>query len=390
MPVLDTISNLFQNKLFLSYLSGTGAAIADPNISVAGGLDKITQDNIAAESQHKLNQQYIKMLKGMFAGNVPQNAKLTIDQKGATATMPKPVAPAGASTPESMVEQPYIQPDPGTLGPRIQGAPAANDATNRTGGRLANPFSPSPQSELTASDFAGLNAQDVSRALSGATNVAQVQSIAGQRGVTQQIKLMDAMRRWNATGPVDLPGRGPVTLDEWKGLDAKTKAYSYYAFDQKQRGEGILSFDEWETQVDPTTMEQQWRLALKEPKFKEFLLEQKKAGRSQINIGDKLANKEAMGRLEDQLKVRDPDFNQNVMQDLQKDTRAWRFTIEAEARAKEKNISFDEARDDLQRKAILLEMDKRIRSAYDPKTVVMKLDGWYIDGKRMVRNPYVR
>ena len=383
------LADLFKNRLFLSYLSGAGKAIGT-NTSVAASLDDITQENIAAQSQAKLQERYMKMLKGMLSGNVPKGASITTDENGLKIKAPKPMDEIGVGpTPESLVEQPDITPETNLLGPGPGQAGDARTLIDQQGGRLTNPFSPSQLDDLTASDLAGLGSQDVSRALSGATNVEQVRQLSLTRGFNQQLKTAEAIRKWTATGPVDVPGVGPVTLDQWGKLDAKTKAYAYYAFDTKRRGDDtILSFNDWEQQVDPTAIEQQWRLAEKSPAFRKFFFESKEAGRHIITIGERAETKATLDRIEEQSKVQEQDFEQTVREDLMKDKRKWRSTEEVNKRSKDKGISFTQARDEIQRTKTLKEMDKRVRNAYKGQTIERKSDGWYVNGELKVRNPY--
>lgn len=66
--LMDSLSKLFQNKLFLQALSGSGAALAGEG-SVASSLDKINQQSITA-------QNFSKMLSGVLGGG----GKMTVDK----------------------------------------------------------------------------------------------------------------------------------------------------------------------------------------------------------------------------------------------------------------------------------------------------------------------
>jgi len=77
--MMDSISKLFQNKLFLQMLSGSGAALAGEG-SVAAGLDKVTQQSITA-------QNFSKMLSGILGGG----GKMTVDKDKFNLTGPSSV-----------------------------------------------------------------------------------------------------------------------------------------------------------------------------------------------------------------------------------------------------------------------------------------------------------
>lgn len=78
--------NLLQNRLFLSYLSGAGAAmqLGDP---ISAGLDPITQQTIGAQSKHELQTNYMKMLQQMLGG-IPAGGKLSGDRDSLTIKIP--------------------------------------------------------------------------------------------------------------------------------------------------------------------------------------------------------------------------------------------------------------------------------------------------------------
>lgn len=354
----NAFTDLLQNNLFLQALAGTGSAISS-NKPVGAELGRIVQENISAQSQDKLQQKYMKMLAGMLKGNVPVGGTVKKTAKGLTLDAPNPLA--GDFEDES-VGEPDLGPDATLSAPALSGntglptesvssvtqpvKPVLDSAVRGGVGGTPNPFSPSQLS--TPADLAGLSPQNVALALQGATNVEQVRQISQTRQSNQALKWAEKIREWNATGPVELPGRGKITLDEWKTLDSKTKAYSYYAYDTKQRGEDILSYNEWDQQVDPTTIEQIFKLAEEDEDFKTFAFAYKKAGATKISLGEKLEEVTARAGLKGQLYFKDPKWIDDVSKHVNsEDVQNKLFQLEPADRAKAANrekISYIESK----------------------------------------------
>lgn len=78
--------NLLQNRLFLQYLSGAGAAM-QAGQPISAGIDPITQQTIGAQSKHELQVNYMKMLQQMLGG-IPQGGKLFGDRDSLTIKIP--------------------------------------------------------------------------------------------------------------------------------------------------------------------------------------------------------------------------------------------------------------------------------------------------------------
>ena len=71
-----------------------------------------------------------------------------------------------------------------------------------------------------------------------------------------------------------------------------------------------------------------------------------------------------------------------------KDRHKWHSSEETNKIASERGITFEEAQQILQKTNILKEMDSRIRTAFKGQQIERKVDGWYVNGKLEVRNPY--
>ena len=64
----DMFAELFNNPLFLQYLSGAGSAISQGQ-PISAGLDPITQSTISAQNQHKLIQNFLGQMGGGGEGD---------------------------------------------------------------------------------------------------------------------------------------------------------------------------------------------------------------------------------------------------------------------------------------------------------------------------------
>lgn len=279
------LSNLMQNRLFLQYLSAAGQDIAGGG-PIGAGVADVTQQNIAAQSYAKQQERYLNILRGMLAGEVPEGGKVTTDSRGMRIDVPRAfTSPSGVDYLTTIPEQ-----------RRPEG-----------GAGLINPFAIS-QPGVSAADLAGLTPRDLSQALQDVIRVESLKQEISASKTTEYRKTQELLR----TAPMEVPGLGRLSFEEWKTLDSKTKAYSYYAFDARTRGEKVLNYNEWEQQVDPPTIEQVYELAEEDEGFKKFFFEQKRAGAPRITIGEKLAERKALGELKGQLYFKDPDWTDDL------------------------------------------------------------------------------
>ena len=319
MPIGLKDNGFANNQLLLQYLTGASNDLLQGQ-PIGKNVNAVTNQNITA-------QNYAKMLQQLLAGgskinmtatgmklDVPNTALSSPgsgDQTGTTQAGPGPGIPT--YQPGTNEENRGL---PGLGFDNAQGPPSAQPVTGPSGitpsnnsvmSQLlggSNPSS-SPLGNITASDLAGLSPQDISSAIShgerkdvfekskvndvydNAYKLALIDQMQGSK----QAKMEAAIR----TAPLEVPGLGTLSFDTWKTLDAKTKAYSYYAFYTKNRivqglqpaGEEILSYNEFINQSTPNTMEQYYKLAQEDPEFKKFYFESKSAGATQINVGER-------------------------------------------------------------------------------------------------------
>ena len=284
------VNSLLQNKLFLQYLSGAGSAIASGQ-PVGPALNSITQQNIAA-------QNYAKLLQRMLGGDVPKGGKVVHSDKDTTIVLPKS---------ELSTDQ--------------QGASVSAQPSNAVvpSGGTPNPFDYS-QSGIPAADLAGLTPKDISSALSGAVNVKALeeQKIKDQ-AYADYLQAIAQQAKQTKKAPIKVPGVGELSFDEWKSLDTKTKAYSYYVFDTEKNHpeEKVLSYNEWLQQSDPVAIKQIYDLAKEDKEFRDFYFESKKAGATNISIGDKVRGKVELGKAAGQIYFNNPKWVDDINKQLE-------------------------------------------------------------------------
>lgn len=117
------------------------------------------------------------------------------------------------------------------------------------------------------------------------------------RGEVSRINAETAAAQLARRAPMELPGIGQLSFDEWKSLDTKTKAYSYYAFDAKQNNEEVMPYNEWSRQTNDPMAVQIYREALDDPEFAKWYEDKYKSGVN-VNIDQQVEKAEAMDRVE--------------------------------------------------------------------------------------------
>jgi len=354
----NALSDLFQNKLFLQYLSGAGAAIGSGK-NIAEGLNPITQQNISS-------QNYMKLLKKMLEGNIPDGGKMTMDKDGLSMKIPSSAL-------------------------NLEGGGVASENReylSRAKGTFINPSS-SPL-DVSSADLAGLTTRDISQALSGALGIKEIEQkkVSSEREFEwralvdiwkatedrrkaaleeRRVKVAESAEERLLSG---VPKKVSVTLPDKRVVDVNPKdALTYYA----KKYDLPLSYDTY-------------RIAQKDPKYKAHLIEMAQAGATQINLGDVAEKEIAKGAGKGVADVTSPDFVQTVREGLGKDKMTW-YNPPKFAEYLKKGYDETKATEMAQRHAVISEMDARIRQAFKGKTVERKVDGWYVDGKLEVRMP---
>ena len=310
---------MLNNNLLLYFLAGAGRAVGGQG-SVGDVLGQGVQQQIGAESQSKVNAQYMKMLQGMLAGG----GKINMDKDNINIK-----APIGAFNNNSGGQTPSMSsgtsalatptnPDIGgdwmkdfNMGGALNPSNSPSDVMSANLAGLEN----NSQAQVESADIqpipremlVGLTPENVSQALGGAVSVnnlreskisevanrilktRELDMLESERKAELQLKNLKEAREWQTLmreSPLEVPGLGKMTFDNWKELDAPTKSYSYYAFDAKNRGEEVMSFNDWKQQSPPESIYEIYELAEKDPKFKEFFFRQKEAGATRISTGE--------------------------------------------------------------------------------------------------------
>jgi len=293
------MSNLLQNRLFLSYLSGAGSAMQQGE-PVAPALNAITQQNIGAQSKAKANEYYMKMLKEILAGGGDVKLgkdKTTInapsEMYGGVGSELGSVDPAKGSgmTASGSVDASYTPSVPEASNSSISSPSQLMERSH-----YLNPSA----SPLSGADLAGLTAADVSQALSGATGVQALRQkslndVADQTFRQRQLESIDRHRKQQIEESkarigeiergdrLDQPFISGYSLREYKSLPIKSKEYIVAREAARQRGEEFMSQREWEN-LEPTSREKFLRAAMADPELKKAAEDLAKAGAT--NIGE--------------------------------------------------------------------------------------------------------
>lgn len=306
------LSSLLNNKLLLQYLAAAGQDIGSGS-QLGTNVNQVTNQAITA-------QNYAKLLRGLLSNG----GKVSMDSENVSIK-----APAKAF-------------EPGATGQAIEqnvGVPTSPTTPTRTadqnsllsslllGGGAENPSaSPLGIGEIPASDLAGLTPKDISSALQFKFAQEEMSQQKARDAVDRLYKLSQIsqgqaateiaqskeLRAWEElfrNAPLEVPGLGQLSLDTWEKLPTDVKAYSYYAFTATQAGEDVLSYNEFKQQADPSSLVQYYNLAKEDPEFKKFYFEAKKAGATQISIGEKVETKKALSWV---------DFQNNLAKDVSK------------------------------------------------------------------------
>lgn len=353
--------NPLENQMLLYYLSGIGGALGGEG-SVASAIGGITQQQIQT-------QNFQKLLKTLLAGG----GKFSMDKEGVNLKAPTSafrdtdLAIPGADDSLSSGGFSTGIPYKGMMKP-------PSGITGNMGG-----VSPTPRSELetlnpsaspldaSGADLAGLTPDMISQALQlkFARDEFERKTISDlMESVYRDVAIKKMQAETAAITPsIDIGGGTKLTqkqfIDWYKAStkDERTAAFKNYEAAKAEGYEG--NFEDW-----------MMSLAKAAGGIPEFAAK-RRIGK-EIDIESELSG---------------PDFAQSVREDLMKDRDKWGYPPSFDSLVK-KGYSDEQALDMGQKLMTVQEMDARIRSFYKGKKVERKQDGWYIDGKLKVRNPY--
>jgi len=366
--------SIWNNKLFLQYLNAAGQDI------LAG--EPIGKNVGAATSQNIQSQNFAKMLSKMLGGG----GKVSFDKDGLSLKAPteaiNKVFPEldtskGVFGSGSMLGEYKAVPEPGVGTPRPTSGRGNLSAFGLTPSQLGNinPFVGS-QSGITASDLAGLTTADLG-------NIVGLGLKSEELGRKSAHDIIDSMYKLARTRKAEAE---ISKLDK----EEKTTAMKNYEYARAQGYKG--SFEQWDKDIR-TTHQKDYEEAVKsgyKGSFQAWLERMATLGGVKLSLNTKLAEKEAMGSLENQQFVQKPDFHQKVLNDLEK-TDDYKFPPEKDVKSTmaKYNVTRAQAEEAVRKWMHRNEMDKQIKQAY-PKAVWKQGKGWVVDGKIVVRDPYVR
>lgn len=297
------------SKALSQYLAAAGADAAE-----GGGLGK-NFNNVTM--QRNSSDSMTQLLTQLLGGGMP-GVEAKIGEKGLSINMSRetPVGQPGPD-PGTIGIAPLAQPSQGGATPaQATAAPApapVQTSSVQPEGRLRPFFS--DLSGVSASDLVGLSPELILQALQLDQGQEQINdqkyrdyvnaqynmgmlSDAQKRTALAEDKLpieqmdansryLNAMSEWAKMGreaPMEVPGLGKLTLDEWDKLPVDTKAYSYYVFDTKRNGEEAMDFNTWKNQPNSPQIYEIYKRSQRDPEFAKFALKWQKSGAASTTI----------------------------------------------------------------------------------------------------------
>ena len=369
------LGNLFQNKMFLQYLSAAGGAMSAGQ-PVGPALNQVTQQNIASQS-------HLGLLKKMLAG-YPAGTKVSADDKGFSLKIPN--APDAEGMPTDK-----MTPDFGAINQGSAGSPLANAPAVPVAQVPQSPTQPTinPMQQnqamsqmlaggdlfgnISANDLAGLSPAEISNAL--------------QLKFSQDKMVQDQL---NFERTFDFESQKYIaSLDK----DERTPAIKNYQFAQSQGYQD--SFADFDKDVR-TSHQKDYEYAVKQGytgKFQQWVEEMAKAGAIQLNMGDKVELHKQIGQSDQQLKVTEPGYEHEITKKLMNSKSGWFTPPQSEIDKIKVDLKLtddDEAVKKLQQKKVLEALDADIKQAFKGKKVTHDRKGWYVDGEFVRGNPYAK
>jgi len=303
-----TMNDLFNNKLFLQYLSGMGQDISSGN-AIGTNTNQITQQNIAAQNYAKLEQRYEEMFKKMLKGDYSDGGKWTEDANGVTLKMPVDNLLGGDSA--------YNTGGAAGVTSNLNKELSGTQQTPKNASQNQNAINPSTSPTISGADLAGLTPQMISQALSdaqGASSVgymspAEVQDMLYKNQLIEaskeNVEVSKASRLAKDTPkeveyfPIEVPGLGKVTVDQWKALPTDQQSYAAYVYQSKQLrpDESIMSLTEWKRGTDKNTQLEYLKGLQEDPTLFKTAKDLAQAGA--MNLGERQSIKEMEDTVED-------------------------------------------------------------------------------------------
>lgn len=302
------------SKLLSQYLAAAGMDAAE-----GGGLGKnFNGVTMQQNSSDSMTQLLTKLLGGGMPG-----VEAKIGDKGLSINVTRET-PAGQPGPDPRTTgiAPIATPGQGATAPAAAPAtPAQPQAAPQQGGVTlqslfggVRPFS-ADLSGVSASDLVGLSPELILQALQldqgqeqindqkyrdivnahynmGMLDDAQKRTalsaqelpIKAQDSNTRYLNAISEWAKMGREAPMEVPGIGKLSLDEWDKLPVDTKAYSYYVFDAKRNGQEVMDFNSWKNQPTPPQIYEIYKLSTQDPDFAKFAFKWQKSGAASTTI----------------------------------------------------------------------------------------------------------
>jgi len=184
--------------------------------------------------------------------------------------------------------------------------------------------------------------------------------------------------------PIPVPGIGPVSIDVWKALPDDHRSYAAYVHLAKSVGDtDIMGFREFLTEFEPHERIKFLDQLMKRLDLK--ALEESLRDRSSTKISISPYKRSLESRLGSTAgEILSPDRHATIRKRLEQED--WRPDIDKIKLLEDKGYSYKEAKERLRQLKVLDEWDAEIKGIHP--NAEFKGDGWYADGKLIVRNPY--
>jgi hypothetical protein len=240
-----------------------------------------------------------------------------------------------------------------------------------TGGSFRNDaFNPSPSSsDVTNADLTGLTPAMVNQAF--------------------QLKLLsDQIKQKNIMDVSAVALREAQTTKALRP-EKETAAVETFKYAKSLEGGSFTGDMEAWKNAAQTAHQKNWIEAKKKSgytgSFWEYVKEVTRLGAT--TIVDARKKGEQATQLKGEAQVRSPDFSQSVTEDLMKNMQAWSWPTGTDKRIAA-GATAEDALVTTRKVMVITEMEARVKTAFTGQKVVRKKDGWYIDNKLVVRNPY--
>jgi hypothetical protein len=387
--LFSKLGGLLQNPLMAQYLSSMGAGLASGGgKGVAPEVNKVTQQQLQ-------NRNYMKLLQKMLAGDLSDGGKISYDSSGMKLHIPnlnEGGSGEGGLGPSYKADQPISTQQP----------------TSNTNQGSPNPFGSA--SSFKAEDLAGLTPDLIANALQfGMSKREHEEASALRRAELVQKAKNEAIDQMLKAGNLDMMSNYYAGLLKGQDEEALHKtavnerewAKMFLDMDEKQRTELIKNYTyaksegykgsllDFKTAGGTPNSYDEFVLAKNDPtkpfkgSYLDFIRTVGEARAPRFTPYEQTVQRELGQRESD---VQDPRFMHNTITDIKKIDTGFDYPTDDKG-----NYITDPAKiTEVQRRRVLTEMNNRVKQAFVGKTIEVKSDGWYVEGKLVVRNPYAK